>query len=105
MLAVLDQESTVRASETLPVDLDASQVLESAEGAASRELETTPSNCNLLQRLQRGEINRVLTLPSRIVVDTNAFRPFRVVSQIKAVMMRQIGPSPRKQRLCEGATL
>ena len=48
MLAVLDQESTVRASETLPVDLDASQVRESVEGAASRELEAAPSNCNLL---------------------------------------------------------
>lgn len=96
MLAVLDQESTVRAGETLPVDLDASQVLESAEGAASRELEAAPSNHNLLQRLQRGKVNRVLTLPSRIVIDLNAFRPFRVVSQIKAVMMRQIGPSCSK---------
>lgn len=104
MLAVLDQESTVRASETLPVDLDASQVLESAEGAASRELETTPSNCNLLQLLSEEKQSRPHS-SIRIVVDTNAFRPFRVVSQIKAVMMRQIGPSPRKQRLCEGATL
>ena len=96
MLAVLDQESTVRASETLPVDLDASQVRESVEGAASRELEAAPSNHNLPQCLQRGEVNRVLTLPSRIVIDSNAFRPFRVVSQIKAVMMRQIGPSCSK---------
>ena len=48
MLAVLDHESSFRASETLLVDLDASQVLESVEGAASRELETAPSNHNLL---------------------------------------------------------